>query len=841
MNIILDGLWLFIAAITLRVGCAIALILLLQQPTIVLATNNQNIQAIEQEAEQLYQQNQYPEAIATLKTAIKQYRRQGDVVGSAVATRNLALIYQKLGEWEQAETTLAQAEKIIAAIDRQPEKSQLLAQVLEVRGQVELSLGRSQEALDTWQQATSLYEEQGNITGLTQGKIYQANALQALGLYSQSLKILTETNNQLKNKPDTLIKAQALLNIGNVLNRVGEYQPAQATLKTALATAKKLANKPTIADILLSLGNNTKFQDRPEAAIDFYQQAISIAPQPDIQLRGKLDWLSVLIGLEETKTASNLAAEIQQLLAQLPPNQTTIQGKIGLARHLIELDTAPRQVAELLVNAVKQSKTLNIKRTEADALGVLGNLYERHQQWQAAAQITEQALIKAQSINARELTYQWQWQLGRILKAQGNTESAIASYTQATDNLQSLRSDLIAISSDIQYSFREKIEPVYRELAALLLQSEASQGDLNQARQVIELLQVAELDNFFRDACLDAEPKQIDRLDPTTAIIYTIILGDRLEVVAAIPGQPLRHYSNDLPPSEIELVITSANSQLIEPRRLNLKLFQQAYNWLIRPLEDELAASKIKTLVFVPDGVLRNLPPATLHDGKQYLIEKYSVAIAPSLQLTELQATDKQRQDILLAGLSQPRQGFSSLPGVKQEIEQIEPLFTSDVLLNDSFTELNFNRSTSQTPFRVVHLATHGQFSSNAEDTFILTWDNRINIDELSRLLRGDSKQLRPIELLVLSACETATGDRLATLGLAGIAVRAGARSTVASLWSVDDLATVTLMTRFYQELAKGNMTKAEALRQAQISILKDDIFSHPFFWSAFILLGNWQ
>lgn len=820
---------------------AIALTFLLQQPKIALGTNNQRIQVIEQEAEQLYQQNQYSEAIPTLKTAIEQYQKQADLVGSTVATRNLALIYQKLGEWKQAEATLTEAEKIIATIDNESEKSQLLAQVLEVKGQVELSLGLFQLALETWRQATSLYEEQGNITGLTQGKIYQANALQALGLYSQSLKTLTAINNQLKNEPDTLIKAQALLNIGNVLNRVGKYQPAKATLKLALATAEQLADEPTTADILLNLGNNARFQARPKAAIDFYQQAIAIAPQPDIQLRGKLDRLDVLISLAETKTASNLATEIKQLLAQLPPTQATIQGEISLARHLIELNTEPRRVAQLLVNAIKQSKTLNITRTEAEALGVLGNLYERHQQWQEATQITEQALIKAQNINARELAYQWQWQLGRIHKAQGNTESAIAAYTQATDSLQALRSDLVAISSDIQYSFRQEIEPVYRELAVLLLQPKASQADLNQARLVIESLQVAELDNFFRDACLDAEPKQIDRLDPTAAIIYTIILGDRLEVVAALPGKPLRHYSNDLPPSEIELVIASANSQLIEPRRLNLKLFQQAYDWLIRPLENELETSKIKTLVFVPDGILRNLPPATLHDGKQYLIEKYSVAIAPSLQLTELQATDKDRQDILLAGLSESRQGFSSLPGVKQEIEQIQPLFASDVLLNDSFTELNFNRSASQTPFRVVHLATHGQFSSKAEDTFVLTWDNRINIDELSRLLRGDSKQLRPIELLVLSACQTATGDRLATLGLAGIAVRAGARSTVASLWSVSDLATVTLMTNFYRELAKDNITKAEALRQAQISTLKNDAFSHPFFWSAFILVGSWQ
>jgi CHAT domain-containing protein len=272
-----------------------------------------------------------------------------------------------------------------------------------------------------------------------------------------------------------------------------------------------------------------------------------------------------------------------------------------------------------------------------------------------------------------------------------------------------------------------------------------------------------------------------------------------------------------------------------------IRVLQQTYDWLIRPVETDLVTNKIKTLVFVPDGILRNLPPAILHDGQHYLIENYSIAIAPSLQLPQLQPTVEKRQEILLAGISKSRQGFSDLPGVKQEIQQIQPLFTSEVLLDNTFTELNFNRSVNKTPFRVVHLATHGQFSSNAEDTFVLTWDRRINIEELNSLIRGDSKQLRPVDLLVLSACETATGDLNSPLGLAGIAVRGGARSTLASLWSVSDRSTVDLMTTFYQELANSNITKAEALRRAQISLLKSDLYSHPFFWSAFILVGNWQ
>ncbi|MEM9272632.1 MAG: CHAT domain-containing protein [Cyanobacteria bacterium P01_F01_bin.143] len=808
---------------------------------IVLSNEHQTVASLEQEAKNLYQENNFSQAIIVLERAIENYQAQGDLVGSAIANRNLALIHQQLGNWSEAETSLAQAEDIIATIDNQATSSQLLAQVLEVRGQIQLSLGQTENALETWKEATKLYEQQENSLGFLQTKIYQVHALKTLGLYSQSMKVLTDVSEQLENEPDTTIKVQALLNLGKVYTRVGQYEKAADILDSSFAIAESLGAESLIAEILLSSGNNARLQSEPQKALDFYQQAIAQFPLSDIQLRGKLNRLDVLISLEEIANAQQEVAQIQQLLAQLPPRQSTIQAQVSLARYLIQLETNPRQVSELLLGTIKQAKSLNIKRLESDALGVLGNLYEKNQQWQEAEKITERALIISQGINAKELTYQWQWQLGRILSGQGNRQQAITAYTQATNNLQALRSDLVAISSDVQYSFREKIEPVYRELAALLLEPGASQEDLNQAREIIDSLQVAQLDNFFRDACLDTQPVQVEQIDPQAAIFYTIIIGDRLEVIAAIPDQPLQHYTQNLPASEIEIVISSASSQISNPRRLNLRPLQRAYDWLIRPLEDELEASEIKTLVFIPDGILRNLPPATLHDGEQYLIEKYSIAIAPSLQLVELQAQEETNQELLLAGLSESRQEFPSLPGVKQEIEQIQDLFTSQVLLDEGFTELNFNRAVSRNPFKLVHLATHGQFSSTPEETFILTWDERINIDELSRLLRGDSKQLNPVDLLVLSACETASGDRDSALGLAGIAVRGGAQSTIASLWSVSDKATVDLMTNLYQELIKSDTTKAEALRRAQIALLNTEEFSDPFFWSAFILVGNWQ
>lgn len=830
-----------------------------QKTSITLAKTSNNLVS---EAQELYQQSQYTEAIKLLEIAIQDYQQKEDFVGLAIAYRNLALVYQKLGQWQQALDTLTKAENIIKTIEDNAKRYQLLATILEVRGQIELSLGRSQNALSIWKRTTSLYEQQDNITGYTQAKIYQASALQTMGLYSQAIKNLTEVKDNLANKPDNEIKAQALIKLGNVLTRIGKYESSQNILESSLTIAKDLNNEFLIAESLFNLGNNARlkaelekakiFYDKAiekdilEKAKIYYNEAIATYENSDLRLRANLEILGILITLEDIQAANKKIIEIDKILDAFPPQQVSLQGKLNLIHYLIKLERQSNTILPILLDVIKQAKALNIQRIESEALGVLGNLYEKNQQWSEAEKITKQALITSQTINARELSYQWQWQLGRIFQAKNKTELAKLAYTQATDNLQTLRSDLTAISSDVQYSFREKIEPVYREFVALLLSSEKTQTNLEQAREVIEFLQIAELDNFFRDACLDTQPVQVDHIDPNAAIFYTIIIQNRLEVIAALPNQPLKHYSNDLPPSEIEIVVTSANSQINNRRRpnwrrVNLKLLQQIYDWLIRPVEQDLVSSKINTLVFISDGILRNLPPATLHDGKQYLIEKYSIAIAPSLRLTQLETKKETRQDALLAGLSESRQGFSSLPGVEQEIAQIKPLFTSEVLLNESFTEINFNRSTNETPYRIVHLATHGQFSSNAEETFLLTWDGRINIEELNSLIRGDSKQLRPVDLLVLSACETASGDRDSALGLAGIAVRGGARSTLASLWAVSDKATVELMTNFYQELAKKNTTKAEALRQAQISLLKSDQYAHPFFWSAFILVGNWQ
>ena len=231
---------------------------------------------------------------------------------------------------------------------------------------------------------------------------------------------------------------------------------------------------------------------------------------------------------------------------------------------------------------------------------------------------------------------------------------------------------------------------------------------------------------------------------------------------------------------------------------------------------------------------------SALHDGEQYLIEKYGIAISPGLQLFPEGLRGKDLS-LLAVGLTEARQGFTSLPGVAAEVEQISNQIDAQVLLNQNFTQDSFSTVLDQHPFPIVHLATHAQFSSDPQATFLLTWSDRISIQDFDRLFqRRKLGLLKPIELLVMSACQTAAGDNRAALGLAGFALRSGARSTIASLWAVNDQATSELMREFYAQISAGNVSKAEALRQAQLKVLSNPLHRHPNFWSAFVLVGNW-
>ena len=637
------------------------------------------------------------------------------------------------------------------------------------------------------------------------------------------------------------------------LQITGDLNLAQEVLEQSLAIAQELNLSEEISTSLFSLGNVTRALNQPENAIAFYQQAAETTAQPLIQAEAQLNKLGLLIASSQWQESKELLPQIEQQITKLAsnPSRRSIYIQVNFANNLIDLPGNSQhlnQISELLNTALNQAQKIEDTTAQSYALGILGHWYEQQQQLVLGQKYTQQALQLAQTINNQDLTYQWQWQLGRLEQNQSNPEKAIIAYSAAVDALESLRSDLAITNRDSKFSFRQKVEPVYRELVSLLLQpqnnQEVTQAHLLQARDTIEALQLAELNDFFREACLDAQPTNIDQIDVTAAVVYPIILRDSLEVIISLPNQSLKHYSTAIPQAELEKVIEELRYNLpIRSRRLYRAPAKQLYDLLIRPIIPELVNHKIETLVFVPDGSFRNIPLAALYDGEQYLIEKYNLSLTPGLQLVATLPLEQVELKTLAAGITQQRRGFRALEYVNSELEEIKNKTDTTILRDQEFTQEQLKTNLELSKFPVVHIATHGKFSSNLEDTFILAWDSKIDIKKLNNILKNsDLKQQQSLELLVLSACETATGDARAALGLAGMAVKAGARTTLATLWTVSDQSTALAMNYFYQQLTQPNInnTKAQALRQTQLELINSNQFNHPFYWAPFVMIGNW-
>lgn len=794
----------------------------------------------------LYQAGRFSEAAAAWQQASQQYQQQDNPLNTALSLSYLSLAAQELGQWEQAQDSITQSLDVLERSEIDQEGIAVQAQALNTKGNLELATGQAQAALATWQQAESAYRQAEDETGILGSQINQAQALQTLGLYRRSRQLLEAVNEKLQAQPDSLLKATGLRSLGVTLQVSGDLEKSQAVLQQSLDIAQRL-ELPSEA-ILLGLGNTARALQDTQSALEFYQQAATAAASPLAALEAQLNQLSLLIAAKQWQEVPALLAKIRPDLVKLGPSRAAVFAQVNFAKSLLkyhsETGNPPEQsTLKLLSQAVQHSESLNDSRSQSYALGTLGQFYEQKQQWEEAQKLTQQALVIAQKINASDIAYQWQYQMGRLLEAQQQSAEAIAYLSESVSTLQSLRSDLVAINPNVQFSFREGVEPIYRQLVRLLV-SNPSQENLEQARQVVESLQVAELENFFREACLTAQSKQIDAIDSTAAVIYPIVLEDRLAVILSLPGQPLHYHETRLPQNEIESTLTglfrSLNPAFSNQERLRLS--EQVYNWLIRPVEADLTSSRIKTLVFVLDGSLRNLPMAALYDGEQYLVEKYSIALAPGLLLLGPKPIAQSQLKAVLAGISESNLGFSALPAVNEELSLISSQLPSEELLNRDFTKSSFQEQIEKTPFPVIHLATHGQFSSNPQETFIVTWQDRVKVNDLRSFLRSrEQDNLTPLELLVLSACQTAAGDEQAALGLAGMAVRSGARSTLATLWSVRDESTALLMTQFYTELTGPQAgTKAEALRQAQLALIESPTFNHPIYWAPFILVGNW-
>ncbi|MGC9505923.1 CHAT domain-containing protein [Baaleninema sp.] len=853
---------------------------------------------------QFYRQGQFQAALTAWEAAERAFASLGNSIDRAMVLSNQALALQGLDRLEDALEAVSSSLLLLEAEDARASdangrRSRVLAQTLNTQAGLLLDRGRAREALDAWERAERLYRQLGEDTQVLQTHINQAQGFRALGYFRRARGILEAAMVDLVDRPDSRLKAVALYHLGNTLRSIGLLDEAQTALERSLALAETLGSRSDANAALLGLANLARSRQTPtgrQAALEYYQLAAETAESPTEWMEAQVDRFSLLVESRQLRGARELWPEIQAYLEthrdRLSTRRSGLFAQLKFARNAIALreqtdtDVLDRaRIAHLLAEIHQRSIALGDRRVQSYALGDLGHLYERTQQWNEAETLTKQALDLARQLpKGEDVAYRWEWQLGRIFKARGQTQDSIAFYDEAVKSLQAMRQDLAVVNSAVQFSFQESVEPVYRQFMALLLQRENSQtsrslnfnynaksnesssaltSNLDKVRDLIESLQVAELDDFFKQACLEVNPVAVDEIDSQTALVYTILLDDeateekRIEVIVRLPDRGLKHYGTTVAKTEFTTTLDRIKKVLIEDpiergrfrTSTLLSLSQKLYSWLLQPIEAELAESNVKTIAFVLDGPLRNLPMSILHDGDRYLVEQYGIALSPGLKLIDPKPLERGEMKALIAGLSeQVTDDFDPLPQVLEEVESIrDRIPNSQVLLNQEFTETTVRSILQRDRYPIVHLATHGQFSSSSDDTFILTWpsqadnDYRINVNELQTLLQTqDVSGEDAIELLVLSACQTAAGDDRAALGLAGVAFRAGARSTIATLWPVSDEATSNFMRQFYQELSDKSIARSEALRRAQNLLINSESFAHPFFWAPYTLIGNW-
>ncbi|MEM9538541.1 MAG: CHAT domain-containing protein [Cyanobacteria bacterium P01_E01_bin.42] len=354
-------------------------------------------------------------------------------------------------------------------------------------------------------------------------------------------------------------------------------------------------------------------------------------------------------------------------------------------------------------------------------------------------------------------------------------------------------------------------------------------------------------------------------------IVYALSFPQQLELLVITPEEHIiRKVIPEAHADALQATVKDIRRTITNPRRPDAYFApsQQLYNWLITPIQSELEGLNIDTLIFSLDAGLRGIPLAALHDGEQFLVEQYSLGLIPSVSLTNTRYAPLHDSRILAMGASEFSE-YDPLPAVPLELSLIaDRANEGETFLNQDFTFNNLKANSQNRNYQILHLATHADFKAgDAENAHIQLWDEKMQLDRLREL---GWTQENPVELLVLSACRTALGDLDAELGFAGLAVNTGAKSALASLWYVSDGGTLNLMGEFYRNLLNPEITiKAEALRQAQIAMIRgeyqqgevwqeitrspnldsasqeflaelsDRSFTHPYYWSAFTLVGS--
>lgn len=723
------------------------------------------------------------------------------------------------------------------------------------------------------EQAATFFEQAEKMMGVRKfaesypdAVIHLAQSYQARGLHKNGIALLQNALKHIEIKEHSR-KALFHSSLADVLLSYGDKQEAVSCLEEGVKEAELSKNSLIQAKILNDLGNvfaafGAEKTENYDKAVSAYRKAISYIGEKDNAFA-----FSVMVNLirvryfrKDFQQISDDAENLLKTADGLPDTHHKAMNLISLGEILIQTQKASvrhdpaltRLAYTALTHAGQIGKTLNDIRIISNSYGYTGQLYEKEEQYADAKVLTRTAIFFIEQGKYPEILYLWQWQMGRLHEAEQDMENALAWYGRAVETLNPVRNWLYRGYRLREDVFGEKIKPVYLDLARLYLrQAEKGSGSerIKKARDTMELLKTAELENFYQDECVSAGRKKMDTTEQVssgTAVIYPIPFSDRLAVIADLPAGIQNFF---VPVKSETLGKTAMNFRNLlqnwgDDKQIE-KDAETLYTWLIAPIENPLKAQNIHTLMIAADGALRLIPFSALYDGKQFLVQKYAVVTIPSRSLTDTSQIERTQTGALISGLSQGRieeeWNFSALPGVAKEVKDVESIVGGKKLIDNDYTVHNLFKEFETKEYSTIHFATHGVFGNSPQNTFLLSYDGRLTMNQLEQMINIGRFRKNNVDLLTLSACQTAQGDERAAFGLAGIAVKAGVSSAIATLWAVDDSASKRIVTEFYRHISASGATKAESLRQAQIGLLRHQQFWHPSFWSPFLLIGNWN
>lgn len=706
-------------------------------------------------------------------------------------------------------------------------------------------------------------------------------------------------------------RTQSMGMLGLTHYRMQHSLNAESLLQEAVDS--KSGDNETRARWYMALAQIKLETGQPETARKLFNTAQSLGSNfPELRLNIALGQIALLA---ESQQLAQLQKVTEQL-STLNPASARIPFLINMARYArrsdnrqhanIEKQPLANDYPHLIRMAyqwLEQAKQLNDghnSRFTADIFGLQAEFYEAQQRREEALYLNEIALDAARSIDAEDLLTDLEWRQGRLLQQLERPSEALEAYQRAVNHLEAIRQDIPVTYPNGRSSFRETLGPIYLGLADLLFKQADRSPDstkaklLRRAQQSVELLKQSELADFLGGRCAltDADVVVLDTAPAGTAVLYPVIFPDRLELLVDMGGE-LQHFSRPIEFSRLQGLVLSFSHSLRFATDRTEALVLALYQLLIEPIQSLLTTHQVKTLVWIPDGILRLVPPAALFDGKTYLAERYATATSPGISILTHQFKQRGSFNTLLAGVSEPGPALNQLPvewqnlassdigeqsshgsraiklpahspskseravlnatqrqqlqdtlkltGVEQELNRLQQTLNGELLLNQNFTVQQFQRKLQQGDYSLVHVATHGVFSNNPESSFVMAYDGLITLPQFEQMLSAAASRKQAVQLLTLSACQTAEGDDRAPLGISGIALKAKVQSTLGTLWPIADDAAVKLMTEFYGQLLKTDVTKAQALQQAQLSLLHSEEFRHPYFWSPYTLVGNWQ